>query len=222
LTISVVQPAWLALVAANYVDDDQAHRFLQQLALNPHSSDTFTLNQGILRYKGRIWVGGDSSLQTCIISAFHDSPLGGHSGFPVTYRRLVSLFSWSGMKTMVREYMRCCHTCQQAKPERLPPAGRLQLLPVPSGPREVAMMEFIDGLPVLGQYNCLLVVVDKISKYSHFIPLCHPYTASKVAELFVNSVYRLDGMPRALVSDRDPVFTSQFWQEVFQATGTEL
>jgi hypothetical protein len=84
------------------------------------------------------------------------------------------------------------------------------------------MMDFIDGLPVSGQYNCLLVIVDKFSKYSHFIPLRHPYTAIKVAELFVNSIYRLHGMPRALVSDRDPVFTSQFWQAVFRATGTEL
>jgi hypothetical protein len=83
-------------------------------------------------------------------------------------------------------------------------------------------MDFIDGLPVSGQYNCLLVIVDKFLKYSHFIPLRHPYTASKVAELFVNSIYRLHGMPRALVSDRDPVFTSQFWQAVFRATGTEL
>jgi hypothetical protein len=222
LTISVVQPAWIALVAASYVDDDQVQCLLQQLALNPRSSDTYTLNKGILRYKGHISVGGDFSLQTRIISAFHDSPLGGHSCFPVTYRRLVCLFSWSGMKTMVREYVRCYHTCQQAKPERLPPAGLLQPLLVPSGPWEVATMDFIDGLPVSGQYNFLLVIVDKFSKYSHFVPLRHPYTASKVVELFVNSIYCLHGMPHALVSDRDPIFTNQFWQVVFRATGTEL
>jgi hypothetical protein len=109
-----------------------------------------------------------------------------------------------------------------AKPERLPPAGLLQPLPIPSAPWEVATMDFIDGLPPSRHYNCILVVVDKLSKYAHFIPLRHPYTASKVADLFVANVFRLHGMPGALVSDRDPVFTSTFWQSVFRATGTHL
>jgi hypothetical protein len=83
-------------------------------------------------------------------------------------------------------------------------------------------MDFIDGLPVSRQYNCLLVVVDKLTKYAHFIPVRHPYNASKIAEVFVDNVYRLHGMPQNLVSDRDPVFTSHFWQFVFKATGTNL
>jgi hypothetical protein len=83
-------------------------------------------------------------------------------------------------------------------------------------------MDFIDGLPSSNHYNCLLIIVDKFSKYSHFIPLKHPYTATKVAELFVDNIYRLHGMPKSLVSDRDPVFTSKFWQAVFRATGTQL
>jgi hypothetical protein len=171
------------------------------------SSPAYSLNHGILRHKGRILVGADPELQQRIISAFHDSPQGGHSGFPVTYRRLLSLFSWSGMKRMTREYVHCCHVCQQAKPERLPPAGLLQPLPVPSG---LATMDFIDGLLVSNGFNCIFMIVDKFTKYSHFVPLRHPYTVSKVAELFVSSVYRLHGLPLSLVSDRDPIFTSHF------------
>ena len=64
--------------------------------------------------------------------------------------------------------------------------------------------------------------MDKLSKYAHFIPLKHPYTASKVAELFVDNVYKLHGMPLTLVSDRDPVFTSAFWRALFKAIGTQL
>jgi hypothetical protein len=66
------------------------------------------------------------------------------------------------------------------------------------------------------------VVVDKLSKYAHFIPLRHPYTAAKVAEVFVDNIYKLHGMPLTLVSNRDPVFTSNFWQALFKATGTQL
>jgi len=83
-------------------------------------------------------------------------------------------------------------------------------------------MDFIDGLPSSRHFNCILVVVDKLTKYAHFIPLRHPYTASKVAELFVDHVYKLHSMPKTLVSERDPIFTSNFWKEVFKATGTHL
>ena len=118
--------------------------------------------------------------------------------------------------------MRGCYICQKAKPERLPPAGLLQPLPIPSDPWEVASMDFIDGLPTSRHYNCLLAVVDKLTKFAHFIPLKHPYTPSKIAELFVDNMYRLHGMPLSLVSDRDPIFTSNFWQAVFRATRTQL
>lgn len=83
-------------------------------------------------------------------------------------------------------------------------------------------MNFINGLPPSHQYNCILVIVDKLSKYAHFIPLKHPYTTSKVTELFIDNIYKLHGMPLALVSNKDLAFTSQLWQSVFRATGTQL
>jgi hypothetical protein len=85
----------------------------------PDSDSKFTLHNGILRSQGRIWLGPDLSLQQQIISALHDSPQGGHSRFPVTYRRVSSLFKWPGMKMMVHEFVHCCHIFQQAKPERV-------------------------------------------------------------------------------------------------------
>lgn len=220
--ISTVQPLWLSLVERSYVEDARAQSLLQQLAVAPGSVEEYTLENGILRHRNRVWIGSDAALQKQIISAFHDSPQGGHSGFPVTYRKLLSLFSWPGMKSMVHEYVRSYRICQQAKPERLPPAGLLQPLPVPSAPWEMATMDFIEGLPHSNQFSCILVVVDKQTKYAHFIPLRHPYTASKIAELFVDNVYKLHGMPGSLVSDHDPVLTSTFWQAVFRATGTQL
>jgi hypothetical protein len=222
LAISTVQPAWLTSVQASYVDDPQAQQLLQQLAVDPSSIQHYTLRQGILRYQGRIWVGRDTTLQNQIVSAFHDSPQGGHSGFPVTYRRLSSLFKWPRLKSMVREFVRSCYTCQQAKPEHIHPPGLLQPLPIPSAPWEVASMDFIGGLPPSKQFNCILVVVDKLTKYAHFLPLRHPFTASKVTDIFVDNIFRLHGLPLSLISDRDPIFTSQFWQSVFRATGTQL
>lgn len=83
-------------------------------------------------------------------------------------------------------------------------------------------MDFIDGLPQSGKANCILVVVDKFTRYAHFLPLNHPFTAAKVARVYLDNVYKLHGLPKAIISDRDPVFTSKFWQELFHAIGSEL
>ncbi|KAK1610510.1 hypothetical protein QYE76_034183 [Lolium multiflorum] len=125
--ITTVQPQWLSTVLDSYARDDHAQSLLQKLVVHPAADAKFTLDHGVLRCNGRIWVGADPALQQQIISAFHDSPQGGHSGFPVTYRRLVSLFAWPAMKKMVHAFVRSCRTCQQAKPERLPPAASDQV-----------------------------------------------------------------------------------------------
>lgn len=83
-------------------------------------------------------------------------------------------------------------------------------------------MDFIEGLPTSHKYNCIMVVVDKLSKYAHFVPLAHPLTAYKVALSYMDNIFKLHGLPEAIVSDRDKVFTSALWQELFRLAGTEL
>jgi hypothetical protein len=76
-------------------------------------------------------------------------------------------------------------------------------------------MDFIVGLPKEGNKSFIMVVVDCLSKYSHFCALQHPFTTSTVAQLFMDHVFKLHGMPHSIVSDCDPTFTSNFWQERF-------
>jgi hypothetical protein len=115
-----------------------------------------------------------------------------------------------------------CTVCLQAKPDRVSYPGLLSPLPVPAHSWQVVSMDFIDGLPTSGSANCLMVVVDKFSKYAHFVPLHHPYTATKVAQVFLDNVYKLHGMPTHIISDRDPVFTSTFWRELFRLANVQL
>lgn len=164
----------------------------------------------------------DHNKQLKIVHAVHGSPVGGHSGFHVTYHRIKKLFKWAGMKKMVKAFIEECKVCQQAKAERVKYPGLLQPLPVPKNAWQIVTMDFIEGLPRSHNYNCIMVVVDKFSKYAHFIPLAHPFTAFKVALAYMDNVFKLHGLPEAIVTDRDKVFTSALWQELFKLAGTEL
>jgi hypothetical protein len=126
------------------------------------------------------------------------------------------------MKQHVKDYVAACSICQQSKPDRSKYPGLLQPLPVPDQAWQVISMDFIEGLPRSANADSILVVVDKFSRYAHFIPLLHPYTAFKVAQSFMSSVYKLHGMPEAIISDRDRIFTSSLWQELFKLAGTHL
>jgi hypothetical protein len=220
--ISSATPQWLLQVMDGYKHDDQAQKLLAALSVTLAPLGPYKLKSGILRYKDRIWIGNNFPLQNQIMLALHDSPVGGHSGFPVTYRRIKQLFSWPSMKTSVKDYVKSCAICQQSKPDRSKYPGLLQPLPVPDQAWDVISMDFVEGLPWSSNADTILVVVDTFSKYSHFIPLVHPFSALKVAQLFMDSVYKLHGFPLSIVSDRDRIFTSRFWQELFKLAGTTL
>ena len=83
-------------------------------------------------------------------------------------------------------------------------------------------MDFVEALPKVGGKSVILTVVDRFSKYAHFIPLGHPYTAESVARVFFAKVVRLHVIPASIVSDRDPVFTSAFWKALFSASSSKL
>jgi hypothetical protein len=126
------------------------------------------------------------------------------------------------MKQDILQYVQSCDICQQAKPDIAQYLGLLAPLPVPPHTWHSISMDFIEGLPKSGTMDCILVVVDRFSKYSHFLPSTHPFSASKVAKLFLDNVYKLHGMLATIVSDRDRVFTSSFWQQLFTMIGTQL
>lgn len=83
-------------------------------------------------------------------------------------------------------------------------------------------MDFIEGLPKSEGYTVILVVVGIFTKYAHFLPVKHPYTAKSIAQLVFDNVVKLHGLPKSVISDRDPVFTSVFWQELLKKVGTKL
>jgi hypothetical protein len=104
-----------------------------------------------------------------------------------------------------------CPTCQRAKSEHYQYPRLLDPLPIPKMAWTFISMDFIEGLPMSGNKNSILVVVDRLTKYSHFLSLCHPFIAQTVAQLFMNHIFKLHGLPVAIVTDRDKIFTSKLW-----------
>jgi hypothetical protein len=220
--VSEVQPRWIQEVTNSYVTDSDAQSLLTRLCVHSPDEYGYSLSQGVIRKGNLIWVGHNSALRTKLVAALHDSAMGGHSGVHATYHRLKKLFVWKGMKTDVEDFVKQCHICQKAKGERVHPAGLLQPLPVPQGAWQDIAMDFIEKLPKSSGYDTILVVVDRFSKYAHFIALKHPFTTAQVAQVVLDQVVRLHGLPRSIVSDRDKIFTSIFWSQLFRLLGTKL
>ena len=116
------------------------------------------------------------------------------------------------MKLDVDSYVKQCSVCQLSKHNNSHPLGLLQPLPIPKGVWQDLSMDFIEGLPKSQGYNVILVVVDRLTKFVHFLLVKHPYIAHSIAQIFLDSVVKLHGIPRTIVTNRDTVFLSNFWK----------
>jgi hypothetical protein len=195
---------------------------LAQLSIHSPNEQGFTLDEGLIRCKDKIWVAQNSALQTKLITACHSSAIRGHSGANATYYRMKKLFHWRCLKHDVEEFVRQCVICQQAKHSNALPAGLLQPLPIPAGAWQDISMDFIEGPPKSQGCTVILVIVDKFTKYAHFVALKHPFSVKTVAKVVFDNVVKLHGLPKTVVSDRDKVFTSTFWSELFVIMGTQI
>jgi hypothetical protein len=139
-----------------------------------------------------------------------------------TLQRLRADFFVDNDRRLVQDFVRSCVTCQRNKTDALHPAGLLQPLEVPFRVWEDISMDFVEGLPKVHGKSVILTVVDRFSKYAHFIALSHPYTAISVARAFFEAIVRLHGFPSSIVSDRDPVFTGHVWRDLFRLAGVQL
>jgi transposase InsO family protein len=146
----------------------------------------------------------------------------GHEGAEKTFCRLRASFYTPTTARLVKEFIQGCEVCQKNKTEHLHPAGLLQPLSVPSSVWSDIAMDFVEGFSQVAGKSVVLTVVDRFLKYAHFIALDHPYTTASVVKVFFDSIVRLHVIPRSIVSDRDVVFTSKFWTELFKLSGVKL
>lgn len=220
-TTSVPTAQWLDELKESYLEDS-TKELLAKWEQNELNLVLYNFRNGILSYKGRLFVGSNTNLREALMQQAHASPVGGHLGYDKSLHRLRCDFYWPGLKQHLRQFIWECTICQQNKHENVAPRGLLQPLLVPDRVWSHITMDFIEGLPLFEGYSVIYMVVDRLSKYSHFIPLTHPYSASKVVQVFMTQVFKLHGLLESIISDRDTTFTSTFWMEIFKLQGTKL
>ena len=171
-----------------YTADSQAQILLTQLAIQTPNTAGYSLDNGLNKYNGKLWIGRNSALQTKIIAAFHSSAIGGHSGTAATYQRVKQTFYCKGIKQHVESFVKQCEICQKSKHPHTHPAGKLQPLQIPASAWQGLPTNFIEGLPKSDSCEVIMVVVDRLTKYAYFLPLKHPYTAMGVARVFLDNI----------------------------------
>ncbi|KAL4388984.1 hypothetical protein GQ457_09G026490 [Hibiscus cannabinus] len=227
-----VHPSYMALsrmwygvlddIRAASLHDPMLVQLCQFIRDGSQEQPGYTEHDGLLLFRGRIVVPHEVALRSLLLREFHCSRLGGHAGISRTHHRLSANFFWSGMRKDVREFVRTCQVCQRMKTESVAPAGLLQPLPILQQVFEDISLDFIVGLPKSNGKETILVVVDRLTKYAHFFALPRHFDSKGVAQILVQGVVKLHGIPRSMVSDRDHVFVSELWTELAKLQGTEL
>ena len=144
LALSCVVPVWVEQVINSYAEDPKCQDFIAKLSIDKTAVPSTTLQNGILRYKGKIVIGQTGNLKSELLDSFHKSALGGHSGERATYKRLNSIFYWPNMHHQVKDYVKACPFCQKNKSEHNPYPSLLEQLPVPEMARTHISMDFVE------------------------------------------------------------------------------
>ncbi|GJZ36824.1 putative nucleotidyltransferase, ribonuclease H [Tanacetum coccineum] len=203
-------------------DDGELWAIVQNVEDGKHTEFSVD-DDGVVWFEDRLCVPNDQALREKVMTEAHSSPFTIHPGSTKMYRDLKQYFWWNGMKQDVATFVSKCMTCQQVKIEHQRASGLLQPLEIPMWKWDEISMDFVTGLPTTQKrHDAIWVVVDRLTKSAHFLPIRKNYGISKLAEIFRQEIVRLHGTPTSIVSDRDPKFTSRFWKGLQKAWGTRL
>jgi hypothetical protein len=179
--------------------------------------------QSTLWFKKRICVPEIEHLCQLILRESHDLAYSIHPGSTKMYQDLKEKYWWYGLKRDVATHVAPCDVCQRVKVEHQRLAGLLQPLKVPEWKWEEISMDFIVGLPrTRDVYDSIWVIVDRLTKVAHFVPVKTTYPGAQLTELYMSRIVCLHGVPKKIVSDRGTQFTSHFWKRLHESMDTKL
>jgi hypothetical protein len=176
-----------------------------------------------------IWFGKclvvpvDPEIRKTIFDEAHMSKFSIHPSSTKMYQDLKQNFWWSNMKVDIARYVAECDTCHLMKESHLKSAGVLQPLSIPMWKWDDISMDFIVGLPLTARKkDSIWVIMDRLTKTAHFIVVHTTYLVQQYAELYMDQVVRLHGIPKTIISDRGTQFVACFWEQLHECLGTKL
>ncbi|GJV91131.1 putative nucleotidyltransferase, ribonuclease H [Tanacetum coccineum] len=182
-----------------------------------------TRSDGIQCFEGRIWLPLFGGLRDLIMHESHKSKYSIHPGSDKMYQDLKKLYWWPNMKAEIATYVSKCLTYAKVKAEHQKPSGLLQQPKIPEWKWEKITMDFVLGLPrTPSGYDSIWVIVDRLTKSAHFLPMKKTDSIEKLAQLYLKEIVCKHGVPTSIISDRDSLFTSRFWKSLQEAMGTQL
>lgn len=178
----------------------------------------YELADNLLWYNNKILVPDEEEIKRSLVANFHDSPMAGHPGQNRTLELVSRRYYWPGMKSWISRFVETCETCQRI---RSAPGKEIPVMPleVPQRPFQHISYDMIVKLPVSGGFDSILVVIDSLSKFGHFIPCKEAMNAKEVAEIFLRDVWKLHGTPEKTVSDRGTQFNNKFLRHLYKRLG---
>ncbi|GJT08728.1 putative reverse transcriptase domain-containing protein [Tanacetum coccineum] len=184
--------------------------------LEPRADGTLCLNN-------RSWLPRYGDLRTLIMHESHKSKYSVHPGSDKMYQDMKQLYWWPNMKADIATYVSKCLTCLRVKAEHQKPSGLLVQPAIPQWKWENITMDFVTKLPRTQSGNdTIWVIVDRLTKSAHFLPMRETDPMDKLARLYLKEVVTRHGIPVSIICDRDPRFTSNFWRSFQKAMGTRL
>nr|GEV45373.1 DNA/RNA polymerase superfamily protein [Tanacetum cinerariifolium] len=203
-----IEPDLISRIKEAQKEDSEIWTIVENL----DKQDEFRIDDdNVLWQDTRLVVPNDVSLREALLTEAHSSPFSVHPGSTKMYHDLKQYFWWSGMKRDVAMFVARCLICQQVKIEHQRTSGLLQQLDIPFWKWDEISMDFVTGLPpTQRRHDAIWVVVDRLTKSAHFLPIRKDFSVSRLAEIFQQEIVRLHGTPSAIVSDRDPRFATAF------------
>ena len=215
---------------SSIIDEVKRHQYKDPIlaqyrdaALQKEKTPFKVTPDGVLRYEGRLCVPDTAGLRRQVMGEAHSARYSIHPGSTKMYHDLRCLYWWDGMKKDIAEFVAQCPNCQQVKIEHQKPGGLLQEIEIPTWKWEMINMDFITGLPrTQRKYDSIWVIVDRLTKSAHFLPVRTTYSAEDYARLYVREIVRLHGVPTSIISDRGAQFTANFWRSFQKGLGTHV
>ena len=170
--------------------------------------------------KGCVW----SPISICehILFVNHSTPLAGHPGVTKTFELVTRYFWWQSLHADVTDFEARCDACQKAKSRTQKPPGLLQSLPIPAYPWQHVTMDFVTGLPATPRgYDCIAVIVDRLTKFIRLVPTTTSVDAEETAHIFFQHVVCEHGEPETLITDRGTQFAGKFFPTYLRLLGTQ-